>query len=235
MQPKKSPTADLEGKRGLFFLIGLSLALFASVLVLQIETATAGPSITPDPEQRGIDEDPIPITHLSRPQPKIPQATPSHDKLSLVDEIFQKPVLPTPRIDDEPLRQIEDEPLPAREVEAIPFIVVEKLAVPVECGGFSQREEQLDCLNQWVARYIHQRLDLQKMHNPLRTDSRVVVSFEVSREGEIGKVKILQSGFYDLDRQVVQIVEEMPAFLPASQVGKKVPMSMTIPLSVKFR
>jgi TonB family protein len=57
------------------------------------------------------------------------------------------------------------------------------------------------------------------------------VSFTVSTEGKIEKVKILRSsGTESLDKEALRVIQSMPGWKPGMQQGEAVPVELTIPI-----
>ena len=70
MEIKKSPKADLEGKKGLFFEIGLALALAVLLFAFEWKTSSEEVSQFQTVAEEQIEEEIIPITqHMLKPPP----------------------------------------------------------------------------------------------------------------------------------------------------------------------
>lgn len=62
----------------------------------------------------------------------------------------------------------------------------------------------------------------------------VIVSFVITKEGEIKNIEIKRSIRQDLDEEAIRIVKSMPKWIPAEHHGKKVNSKFTIPVSFKL-
>ena len=72
MEIKKSPKADLEGKKGLFFEIGLALALAVLLFAFEWKTSSEEVSQFQTVAEEQIEEEIIPITqHMLKPPPPL--------------------------------------------------------------------------------------------------------------------------------------------------------------------
>ena len=60
---------------------------------------------------------------------------------------------------------------------------------------------------------------------------KVVVSFDVNKDGTIGNVRVDESDNPMLDEELVAIVETMPQWIPAKQNGRNVKMRYTLPIN----
>lgn len=236
MIPKKSSQADLERKRPAFFLLGLALALVAAIYFLQYKTP-----FPTGPDTRlstvAINDGPaIPITLQLPKEPKLTHKRPKPDPtvLPVIDD--DDPWLDTGELfpddgADEPLVPfgLDDGPEP---VEAIPWVLLEKIAHPADCGGL-EGDEQKACLNKWVSNFIGNHVVYPKDGLELNLQGRVYVSFVVTETGAIEEVKVVKGEYEALNRAAEKAVREMPSFVPASQFGNPVRMSMTVPVTFK--
>ena len=87
MEIKKSPKADLEGKKGVFFEIGLTLAL--AVLLFAFEWKSSTEQVTPfqTPAEEQIEDEIIPITQqMLKPPPPPPPAPKLTDLIDIVED-----------------------------------------------------------------------------------------------------------------------------------------------------
>ena len=87
MEIKKSPKADLEGKKGVFFEIGLTLAL--AVLLFAFEWKSSTEQVTPfqTPAEEQIEDEIIPITQqMLKPPPPPPPAPKLTDLIEIVED-----------------------------------------------------------------------------------------------------------------------------------------------------
>ena len=62
-------------------------------------------------------------------------------------------------------------------------------------------------------------------------EGKVVVTFDVNRDGSIGNVKVKESADPILDKEVVSKIESMPRWIPAFQNGRTVKVKYTLPIS----
>jgi len=76
MEPKKNEKADLENKKGVFFLIGLSLVLAIVLVAFEWKTYEKGPNSLGQLEMEEIEEEMIPITQQKPPPPPPPPPPP---------------------------------------------------------------------------------------------------------------------------------------------------------------
>ena len=240
MESKKSPKADLEGKSTMFFMIGIALSLLFVLMVFQYRQAVMLP------ESSGpltiIDDGPdIPITvtpvkELTMPEkPKIP-----------IDEYLPPEVVDVedPRLDTEnPFISlgtpdetgIVDIPIDDESaVETVPFILIEKMARPVECQVLTNLDAQKSCFNDWIKQYINENTNYPAIGVQMHLEDRVYVTFIISEKGDVESAEV-EIGQYDaLNNEALRVIRAMPKFVPGKQHDKPVKMKMTIPVNFKL-
>ena len=85
MEIKKSPKADLEGKKGIFFEIGLTLALAVLLFAFEWKSSTAEVNAFQTVAEAEIEEEIIPITQqMMKPPPPPPPAPKLTDLIDIV-------------------------------------------------------------------------------------------------------------------------------------------------------
>lgn len=241
MKPKKNPKAQLENRRSFFFLTGLSIALVLAIGAFQWRTELQIIKDSLTTSMNNIDEAEIPRTvRAVREKPK-PEPKVNKDKLAIVDDIFQdEPKLdPIKLIDfgdsfEDGLEDITMEEYGNDVIETIPFVVVEQIAMPISCRELGTRDEQIQCLNEWMSNYIKKEVSYPELARQLGLYGKVWVTFVVGRSGEIVSAKLARGEHDILNEEAIRVIQSMPNWIPASQKKKKVRMTMTIPINFSF-
>ncbi len=245
MDLKKNPKANLESKRGVFFLIGLSMALLAAITVIQWKSELFMER-PPEPKdvvyQPGIE---IPITvHKVAEVKKRTEEKNTANKIKMVDKIIRQIMIEPDPIDPdpeggEPLDPIDPEPddgpSDTEEIETIAPMIVQKMALPMACSGLSDKEEQQKCLNRWMNEYLRKNIKYPKGARRMGIEDKVFVSFVINDKGEIENVKVNNGEYEELNREAERVISELPVFSPASHFGRKVKMSMVQPIYFKVQ
>ena len=87
MEIKKSPKADLEGKKGVFFEIGLTLALAVQLFAFEWKSSTEQVTPFQTPAEEQIEDEIIPITQqMLKPPPPPPPAPKLTDLIDIVED-----------------------------------------------------------------------------------------------------------------------------------------------------
>src|SRR5690606_5134090 len=95
-------------------------------------------------------------------------------------------------IDDEPkvedttmssipkLADIGDEPIDeTKDAEPVPIMLIQKIAMPLSCEKFNDRDEQLACFNSWISNFIVENVQLLKEALQFNLKGKVYIQFEV--------------------------------------------------------
>ncbi|MEX2380599.1 MAG: energy transducer TonB, partial [Vicingaceae bacterium] len=85
METKKNPKADLENKRGVYFLVGLVLVLAIVLVAFEWKTYEKGPSSLGELKVDEIEDEMIPITQ-QKPPPPPPPPPPPQEILEIVED-----------------------------------------------------------------------------------------------------------------------------------------------------
>lgn len=225
MEVKKSPKADLEGKKTQWLLIGYVVVL-AFIFVafewterdIKIDTSQAVAQIE-------IEEEMIPITQQEeKPAPPPVEVPKQAEILKIVDD--EADVQETAIASTEDTGQkVEVKYVPVEVKEEEPseqeiFEVVEN--APEFPGGMPA------CLQ-----FLYKNIKYPPIAQENGTQGQVVLQFVVERDGSIGDIKVVKSVDPYLDKEALRVVKTMPKWKPGMQRGKPVRCRFTLP--VRFR
>ncbi len=238
MIPKKNKGADLEGKKSVFFLFGIALALTAAIYVIQFERGVANPVPGCPTEVAGvIDEPTAPRTvrtveemkKLVKVNPEMPpEVVPDEDPILEITKIFDNPV-----IADEPLEVI-DGPNDLVDVETLDFIVMENIARPFNCEGITDKDAQKVCFNEWMQGFIANNTQYPELAKQIGLEGKVFVNFIISETGVVEEVSIARGEHEILNKEALRVLSSMPQMIPGNQRGRKAKMKMTVPVNFKL-
>lgn len=226
MEPKKSPKADLESKKGLFKEIGLAVALGLTLAAFEWSSSDAVTVAEQVTEEAVVEEDIIPVTTQDQIKPPPPPPPPPvADALTIVED-------DTEIADDFDLQdteatdasQVEFRPVETVEVEEEEetsnevFIIVEQM--PVFPGGEA-------ALRKFLATEVKYPVIAQE--NGIQ--GRVYVKFVIAADGSVTNVEVARPFDPNLDKEAVRVVKSMPKWTPGKQRGKAVKVSYTVPIN----
>lgn len=240
MEIKKSPKANLENKKGIFFEIGLIIALASVLLAFSWKTNVKIEDhfIVVTTEEQ-MDEEIIPVTQRMQqalpPPPPAPRLT---DLIEIVDDEI--------RI-DESLDIIDAESTEANHGvydfsgkgngysgeygygdeygdeysgEAEIFAVVEEM--PRFPGGNVQK---------WISQHIKYPMIAQENN----IQGKVFVQFVIEKDGSVTNVKVARSADPSLDSEAIRVISSMPKWTPGKQRKKPVRVSFTVPINFQLQ
>lgn len=227
MESKKSPQADLENKKVLFFEIGMLLALGALLFALEWKTSVKEVSSFIVVEDPKIEEEIIPITQqMMKPPPPPPPAPKLTDLIDIVeDETTINEELELVDIEDTSDNKTE---LTVEDIgtygeedtgEAEIFQVVEDM--PTFPHGSVQK---------WIAQNV--KYPVIARENGIQ--GKVYVQFVIEKDGSITDVKVVRGVDSSLDKEAVRVVSMMPKWKPGRQRNKPVRVSYTLPINFQL-
>jgi len=221
MEIKKTPKADLENKKTLFFEIGLLLALLFVFGAFEYKNYDKQ---TIDLSARAVDDTPEEIIPITEQKVKPPPPPPPKQvtQIKIVDddvEVDDDIDIDVDADDDTEMEEYippeEDEEIVETEI----FTVVESM--PEFPGGMGE-----------LMKFLAQNIKYPPLAKESGIQGRVFINFVVEPTGAISNVKILRGIGGGCDEEAVRVVESMPKWKPGKQRGKNVRVSYNLP--VKF-
>jgi protein TonB len=227
MEVKKSPKADLEGKKSTWLLVGYVVVLAFMFVAFEwtqrdvkIDTSQAVADVV-------FEEEIIPITETpEQAAPPPPEAPKVAELLEIVDD----------KADIEETTTIINEDNQARvEVKYVPVQVVEE--EPEEQTIFEVVENMPDFPGGQAAlmQYLAKNIKYPTIAQENGTQGRVIVQFVVNRDGSIVDAKVVRSVDPYLDKEALRVINTMPKWKPGMQRGKPVRVKFTVPVMFRLQ
>ncbi len=227
MEVKKSPKADLEGKKTTNLLIGAILTL--SVLFIGFEWSERDKQVVTDSGIQEIvfEEEIIPITEQEQPKqaPPPPEAPKMEEVLEIMDNDTEV---------EESTIQVSDDTQAAVEVKYTPVEVEEEVEeqqifqvveeMPEFPGGMAE------CMK-WLGKNI--KYPTISQENGVQ--GRVIIQFVVNRDGSIVDATVARGVDPYLDKEALRVVGLMPKWKPGKQRGKEVRVKYTLPVMFRLQ
>jgi periplasmic protein TonB len=225
----KTPQADLESKRSLYFEVGIVLSLLAVFLLLQFKTPVRERTVSFNRNDLNLIEEEI----LNTEQPVTPPAPvlkpQQFSMLTIVEdesedvtdidiqvEIDQRTAIPAYVPLEKPIYQEEE--IFEKEI----FTIVEKQ--PSFPGGEPARMA-----------YFAENLKYPVLARELGIMGVVYVGFVVEPDGSISNLKILRGIGGGCDEEAIRVVSGMPKWNPGMQRNKAVRVQFTLPVRFALR
>lgn len=228
MEIKKSPKADLEGKKTTWFLVGLVLILAAMFVAFEWTkrdvVITAGSGIVDVP----FEEEMVPITEQEEPKqaPPPPEAPKVEEVLQIADN--------DANVEETTIQSNEDKGQ-AVEIKYVPEVVEEE---EVEEQQIFQVVEEMpefpggmaECL-----KFLAKNIKYPTIAQENGVQGRVIVQFVVNQDGSIVDPVVVRSVDPYLDKEALRVIKMMPKWKPGKQRGKAVRVKYTVPVTFKLQ
>jgi protein TonB len=224
MDKRKTPKADLEGKRSFFIEIGLIVALAVVFFSFEWRQYDKQEQAFETEVEYDIEEDVVLNTQREEPPPQ-QQQQPETQVLNIVEDDVE--VDDELNIDAEADDQtiIQDfEPVEVTEKEVVEqeiFTVVEDQ--PSFPGGESARMQ-----------YLQKNIEYPQMARESGIEGTVFVTFVVETDGTVTQVRILRGIGGGCDEEALRVVRNMPKWNPGKQRGRSVRVQFNMPIRFKL-
>ncbi|MCO5723936.1 energy transducer TonB [Robiginitalea marina] len=239
MQVKKNPNADLNRNSGLYFVIGLTIVLFATWRALEYKSYDeVQHEIALLVNADNLDEE-VPKTEIIRTTPPPPPpAAPEVIEVIEDTEDVEETIIESTEISQETV--IADVDLDASDIDVeeaeedihVPFAVIEEVPVFPGCEGLSAAETR-ECFNQKIQEHIQKHFSYPKTAEELGIQGRVFVQFVIGRDGHVNQIKT-RGPDHLLEQEARRIIASLPPMTPGKQRNRTVSVPYSIPINFKL-
>lgn len=73
-----------------------------------------------------------------------------------------------------------------------------------------------------LKKYISEHIKYSSEAKECEIEGTVIIKFEVTKTGEIGKVELLRGVDPKLDNEAIRVIKTLPKFIPGEQNGEKI-------------
>jgi periplasmic protein TonB len=220
MEPKKSPKADLEKKRGFYFQIGIAGALLMTLVAFEWRSYDRSNYSLGNLEMDDVPEEIIPITKQEEKPP--PPPPPPAPVINIVEDdviLEEEPdIMETEVTEDTEIQMVEEKEEEAIEEPEI-FLIVEKM--PQFPGGESA-----------LVKYLSSNIKYPPIARENGITGTVYLTFVINQTGKVTDVKVLRGIGGGCDEEAKRVVKAMPKWSAGKQRGKNVSVQYNLP--VKF-
>ena len=228
MEVKKSPKANLERYKLVFFLIGLCLSLGICIAIFNFKSRSEIDTEVVLNEGPAVEEEMIPITEQQQEQKPLaapPEAPKIVSKIQIVDrEVEFSDENPFDMEFDEAAtvdvtEYVESGAGEEEEVEEEQIIYFAEEMPTFQGGGLDKFRE-----------YIKNNTKYPEVAAEAGIQGRVRVSFVVERDGSVSNVKVISGVDPLLDSEAVRVVKSSPKWSPGRQRGKPARVGYNVPV-----
>ncbi len=222
MELKKSPKANLEHKRGIFFKTGLSVILLLLIFSFNYKTNNNVEEFDFGTTLATLDEPDMIIVRLKEkakpPKPKVVEKIKIVDNQQDIDDELDIPDVESFDIDSIPIDvDFDDEKAP----DTFEPYMVEKSACFV--GGYEK-------LNKFLVDNIKYPVICKENH----IEGKVILKFIVNSSGEVSDIVVVKHADKHLEKEAVRVLSKSPKWKSAKQNGKNVAMYFYLPVNFKL-
>ncbi|MBL3655018.1 energy transducer TonB [Fulvivirga sediminis] len=223
MEAKKTKKADLRRKSGLFFQIGLLLAMCLVVFAFEFKNYDEGGQVETAQVQDDF-EDLLEIPPTEQPPPPPPKVQQPEiievpDEEEIEEEIEVD--LDVEITEEEVIEEIIVEEAPEEEVAEEIFQIVEDPAQPP--GGYPA-----------FYKFVADKLKYPAQARRMGIEGKVFVQFVVDTDGTLTDVQAVKGIGAGCDEEAVRVIKSAPKWSPPKQRGKPVKQRIILPITFKL-
>ncbi len=209
----------------LYFTAGLVLSMVLVVTAFEWKTPIIlhdGPIDFEKTDQEVVfDFQPVSLPAPPKPKPAGPNI-----------EIAPDPLPTEPDVPEPPITTPPDGPVTVLPPDGIPGSGAPADATP-EMPDISQAAEPANGYDAFYA-YIFERVKVPDHLIRRNMDGKVYVSFVVDKDGRLTDLKIVRGFDKQLEAQILEVLQNAPAWKPAWQQGSPVKQRMVLPIAIKI-
>lgn len=237
MESKKTSKADLNEKRGTFFVLGIILAL--SLLFVSLEyTSKEFDSFLEDEYLDDLAQD-FELLPSMDEEEELETASPQErttvltENIKVTEEIpseIDNTSIPTPLIEQEVTEDMTNE---NETDEQTPPNVAEQAEEPIQFRIVEQYPEFPGGMTEYM-KWLTRNLRYPDIARSQKIQGKVVVQFIVNQDGTIADAKVVKSVNPHLDREAMRVIRMMPSWKPGIQDNKPCKTMVAVPIVFKL-
>lgn len=224
---KARPAQQKSYRKGssLYFSAGLVLSMVLVVTAFEWKTTFLLSENDPIDIEEWNNKTIIDFQPITLPVPPKPKVS-SPNISTTPDPVITEPIVDEPPVVEEPTEPVDINHLTEGLFKGNPTEETPTTA------SFSRAAAPLDGLDAFHA-YIFERLRIPEHLIQQHANGKVIVSFAVDTNGELTDIQIIKGLDKQLEKQIIKILQEAPAWEPAWKDGKKVKVHMQLPIVIK--
>ena len=234
MQPKKSPKADLNKDRNLYFVIGLTLVLGVTWGAIEYKTYEKVFDLAALDMLEDDDED-IPITEQLKTPPPPPPPPPAPEVIEVVEdeEEVEETVIESTETDQDEIIIEEIEVEEEFEDIDVPFAVIEDVPIFPGCESVAKSQRRA-CFQDKINQHIRRNFRYPEIAQEMGIQGRVYVNFIIAKDGSITNIR-MRGPDKNLENEAQRIISRLPQMTPGKQRGRAVRVPFSIPITFRLQ
>ncbi len=215
MEQKKSPGADLESKKNMFFLFGLVISLGLTLLAFEW---TGKPKKAEDLgiiQTQNVEEEMTPLTREPEVKPPLLPPPATVEVLNIVDndiEIEDELEILDTEADDNTIIDIAPVIAQKKEEEVEEEIFFNIIEDPAEFPGGEKA----------LYKFIYDNVEYPRIAAENGVEGKVIIRFVVDEQGNATNAEVIRPVDNNLDKEALRVINKLPKFRPGKQRGKAV-------------
>ena len=239
MEAKKTPEADLENKRTLFFLMGFAVALSTFYVLMEWKSGYSESNyytelIAPVFIEKGYGANTqIDIEERQTVlEPKVEmQEQTVYEEYQVVENVSPEEQEKQDLAQDEQIHNLE------LENEKDEEVVVQTLKTYTQTDDVVTEAEEMPQFpggNVELIRFIYNNIQYPSAALKQRIQGRVWSSFIVNEDGTITDVMLEEGVYIFLDEEAIRVLKMMPPWIPGKNQGKNARIKVYMPIVFKI-
>lgn len=106
--------------------------------------------------------------------------------------------------------------------------IAEEMPIYPGCESESINEISI-CTENKITDFIRKNTIYPKKARQEHIHGRVILSFVVEKDGNVGDIKVIRGVHELLDQEAIRVLESLPQFTPGKQQGKEVRVKYNVP------
>ena len=234
MQPKKSPKADLNKDRNLYFVIGLTLVLGVTWGAIEYKTYEKVFDLSALDMLEDDDED-IPITEQLKTPPPPPPPPPAPEVIEVVEdeEEVEETIIESTETDQDEIIIEDIEVEEEFEDIDVPFAVIEDVPIFPGCESVAKSQRRA-CFQDKINQHIRRNFRYPEIAQEMGIQGRVYVNFIIAKDGSITNIR-MRGPDKNLENEAQRIISRLPQMTPGKQRGRAVRVPFSIPITFRLQ
>ena len=234
MEIKKTPKANLEEERLLFFLMGFAVVLSVFFVLLEWQSSaisdydwtSLGPVFVEKEFEGGNRvEETVPALPPEATEPEI-----VYEDYIITDDVSIIEIQEDTLIDE---TDIEEDEFPIFQIKNETVAPVDIQANAMEAATAADIMPQFPGGQPALFRYIYENVQYPSVALKQRIEGRVWCSFIVEPDGSVSNVHLEESVYIFLDEEAIRVLKNMPDWLPGKTNGENIRVKVYIPIVFK--
>jgi len=234
MEPKKHPKKDLNRSQGIYFALGLLMALLMTFTALEWKTydSASDYDTAMNIDDELVEDIPITVQIKTPPPPPPVQAPPVIEIIDDEDDVEETVIESTESNEETEVIEVKDVIYDQVEEEVnVNWISIEE--VPVFPGCEDEKDKRA-CFQKMMNKHISKVFRYPEVAQEMGIQGKVFTQFTIEKDGTIGKI-LLRGPDKILEVEAKRIIGKLPKMKPGKQRDHNVKVAFSVPIVFKLQ